>query len=89
MLYLIPRKNSEIDDVIENVMHPLKISQTYTLQRKITCKIFSSKSGNITHIQVEFEPLITNLVVPQRGDVPVRSCLVPKDTVENVWTKYT
>ena len=56
---------------------------------KITCEIFYSNSGNITHSPLEFDPLITNMVVPLRGDVPVRSCAAPKVPVENVWAKYT
>ncbi|KAF0138101.1 MAG: hypothetical protein FD143_3719, partial [Ignavibacteria bacterium] len=43
----------------------------------------------ITHSLVEFDPLITNMVVPLRGDVPVRSCAAPKVAVENVWAEYT
>ena len=56
---------------------------------KIRCTVFSWKSGNITHILVEFEPLITNMVVPLRGDLPVRSCAAPKVPLQNVWAKYT
>ena len=56
---------------------------------EITCKIFSSKSWNIRHSLIEIDPLITNMVVPLRGDVPVRSCASPKVPVQNVWAKYT
>ena len=51
--------------------------------------MFSSKSGFITNILVEFDPLITNMVVPLRGDVSVRSYAAPNVLVENVWAKYT
>ena len=53
------------------------------------CKILSSKSGNIRHILVVLEPLITNMMVPLGGDVHVRSCALPKIPVQNVWAKYT
>ena len=41
------------------------------------CKFISSKSGNTTHILVQFDPPITNIVVPKRADLPVRSCEEP------------
>ena len=53
------------------------------------CTFFSSKSGNITHILVEFESLITNMMVPNRADAPVRSCVAPKVAVQNELGKYT
>ena len=38
---------------------------------------------------VEVDPLITNMLVPLRAYVPVRSCAAPKVPIQNVWAKYT
>ena len=51
------------------------------------CKIFSSNSANITHSPLEVEPLITNMVVPLRGAVRVRSCATPKVPIEQCMGK--
>ena len=56
---------------------------------EIMCKIFSSNSGNITDSRVELGPMITNMVVPIRGDLHVRSCAVPNAPVQNESAKYT
>ena len=53
------------------------------------CKILSSKSWTITNFQVEVDALVTNMVVPLRGDLPVRSCAAAKVPVQNVYAKYT
>ena len=46
-------------------------------------------SGTITHSLVEFDPRITNMVGPLRGDHTVRSSAAPNAPVENVRAKYT
>ena len=48
---------------------------------------FSSKSLNITHSLLEFDPVITNMVVPLRGDLPLERGAASKVNVQNVWTK--
>ena len=46
-------------------------------------------SGNITDNPVEFGPLITNIVVALRADLPLRSCAASNVHVQNVCEKYT